>query len=340
MRKLSDYNFDLPEELIAQTPLENREDSRLMVLKGDDIIHTDIHHFIDHLSDNDVLVFNKSRVIPARIPFKNENGNAKEIFLSKKNTDGSWDCLVHPGKYFKEGRVFDLPGNVKAKIMKVNEDWSRSILFSSGDNFDFSSWLQKYGEVPKPTYIKSIEDASRYQTVFAEEGNSVAAPTAGLHFTHELLEKIQKKGIEIYFVHLDVGVGTFMPVKFEDITDHNMHSERFFLTEETADALNKAKKKGKRVISVGTTSTRVLESCADNKGELLAQSGETDIFIYPGYTFKFIDALFTNFHTPYSTLLMLVSAFAGKEKIFHAYSEAVKDKYRFYSFGDAMFIEN
>ena len=335
--KLSDFDFDLPDELIAQKPLEDRTASKLCVLdkstrKRQHVSVTDLPNI---LTENDVLVFNKSRVIPARL-----TGDFGEVFLSKPMEDNVWQCLVKPGRKFKQGRVHEMPEGVQAEVLEVNEDGTRNIEFSGAE--DFSAWLQKYGSIPQPPYVKDeIENPERYQTTFSgEQGKSVAAPTAGLHFTPELLDELRSKGVQTHFVHLDVGLGTFLPVKTDNVLEHKMHAESFFLTEETAAALNEAKQNGKRTIAVGTTSIRVLESCSNDDGKLVAQSGETDIFIYPGYKFKFVDAMFTNFHTPKSTLLMLVSAFAGsKEMILETYEEAKQEGYRFYSFGDAMLIE-
>lgn len=336
--RLHDFDFNLPEHCIAQKPLEDRTASKLFVLdrNSGDFQHRTVADLPDILSPNDVLVFNKSRVIPARL-----TGDFGEIFLAKSllSDEILWQCLVRSGKKFPVGKIVDLSSGVQAEVVTVNEDGTRNIVFRGGDSQWFSAWLQKHGDIPQPPYVHDkIENPDRYQTVFSSTGQSVAAPTAGLHFTDELLEKLRVKGVETHFVHLDVGLGTFLPVKTENVLEHKMHSESFFLTEETAEALNRTKKMGKRIIAVGTTSVRVLESCSDASGRLCPQSGETNIFIYPGYKFKFVDAMFTNFHTPKSTLLMLVSAFAGKEKILAAYEEAKQKDYRFYSFGDAMLI--
>jgi S-adenosylmethionine:tRNA ribosyltransferase-isomerase len=341
MYDLSLYDFDLPESFIAQTPLQTREDSQLMILdkkNPKDLKHTQVKDLLSVLTPNDVLVMNSSAVIPARI-----RGDFGEIFLSTdKEEEGPeknvWECLVKPGRKFKEGRIIDLAEGLKAEVIQVNENGTRNIAFSLKQE-DFLLWLKKNGEIPQPPYIKEkIEDPKRYQTTFSKTGKSVAAATAGLHFSTKLLSDIKNKGIEIYNIHLDTGLGTFLPVHTKDIRDHNIHSEFFTLSEKTANALNDAKKQNKRIIAVGTTSIRVLETCSNKKGLLRAQSGKTNIFIYPGYTFKFIDAIFTNFHTPFSSLLMLVSSFAGRENILYAYEEAKKKNYRFFSFGDAMLI--
>jgi S-adenosylmethionine:tRNA ribosyltransferase-isomerase len=332
--KLNDYDFDLPAKYIAQTPLVNRTESKLFVLNrlNESYQHQSISSLPEILNSNDVLVFNKSRVIPARI-----KGDWGEILLVKPFDDKVWQCLVSPGKNFKLGQKINLPHNVNAQVQEIKKDGTRKIQFTNCENF--SLWLEKVGVVPLPPYIKTkLNEPERYQTVFSNQGQSVAAPTAGLHFSQKLIDNLIAKGVEIHYIHLDVGLGTFLPVKTENIKNHKMHAEYFNLSTKTTLALNKAKKEGKRIIPVGTTSIRVLETCSDKKGVLSSQQGETDIFIFPGYKFKFIDALLTNFHTPKSTLLMLVSALVGRQKILAAYEEAKKQNYRFYSFGDAMLI--
>ena len=341
MYDLSLYDFDLPESFIAQKPLYKREDSQLMILdrkNPKDLQHTHVRDLLNILTPNDVLVMNSSAVIPARI-----RGDFGEIFLSTDKDEEAcekniWECLVKPGRKFKEGRVIPLSEGLIAEVVKVNENGTRNISFSLNQEM-FLAWLKRNGEIPQPPYIKEkIDDPQRYQTTFSTTGKSVAAATAGLHFSKKLLHDMKQKGVEIHNIHLDTGLGTFLPVHAKDIRDHDIHSEFFTLSEQTAQALNNAKKNKKRIIAVGTTSIRVLETCSNEKGVLFAQSGKTKIFIYPGYRFKFIDAMFTNFHTPFSSLLMLVSSFAGRENILYAYEEAKKNKYRFFSFGDAMFI--
>jgi S-adenosylmethionine:tRNA ribosyltransferase-isomerase len=336
----SEFDFTLDEKYIAQTPLENRSDSKLFLLNTSkkSFQHKKFTDITEILTENDVLVFNESRVIPARIKLDFIKYN-REIFLISPNREkNSWKCMVHPGRRMPEGRLIQLPDGAEAKITKVHEDGMRDILFTKTE--DFYAWLQKHAKIPQPPYIKKqINEPERYQSVMASQGNSVASPTASLHFTKEIIKKLEKKGVEICKVLLDVGAGTFLPVKTDSILNHKMHAENYLLTEKNAEILNKAKKAGKRIIAVGTTANRVLETCTDKQGEIKAGSGETDLFIYPGYKFKFTDALITNFHTPKSTLLMLVSAFAGKDLILKAYKEAQKENYRFYSFGDSMFIE-
>ena len=342
MLKTSDFNYDLPEELIAQTPIEQRDHSRLMVLdrKTGEISH---EHFFDikkHLRAGDCLVINNTRVLPARLYGIKEGGGAHVEVLLLKNIEGDdWECIVYPGRRLKEGAVVSFgDGSLKGEIVKVLPDGNRIVRFMYEGIF--LEVLERLGKMPLPPYIThKLEDKNRYQTVYAKHEGSAAAPTAGLHFTEDLLNKIQEKGVRIARVTLHVGLGTFRPVKVEDVNDHHMHSEFYMISQEAADIINETKRNGGRVISVGTTSTRTLESVADENGMVKETSGWTEIFIYPGYKFKMIDALITNFHLPESTLLMLVSALAGKEHIMKAYEEAVKERYRFFSFGDAMIIE-
>lgn len=336
--QLSDFKFDLSENLIANTPLSKRDDSLLMLLsrKNKSISHYQFNQIDDLLDPDSVIVMNDSRVIPARInlDFKKYN---REILLVSEISQNYWECLVHPGRRMNEGKIINHDSGIKIEIKKVHKDGSREVFFHV-DNESFTNWLYKNASIPQPHYIKEkLSDFTRYQTVYASTGQSVASPTAGLHFSNELLEKIRHK-FETHTVRLDVGAGTFSPVKESDISKHKMHSEYFELKKETASALNKAKAEGKKIVAVGTTSMRVLESCTE-KNILKAGSGKTDIFIYPGYKFKFVDHLITNFHTPCSSLLMLVSAFAGTDFIKRAYKEAMQKQYRFYSFGDAMLIK-
>lgn len=339
--KLHDFYYDLPQELIAQDPLLDRTSSRLMHVDRatGDIEHKVFYDIIDYLNEGDCLVINNTKVIPARLFGTREGYEGKvEILLLKRRENDIWETLVKPGKKCKVGTmlVFD-DGLLKAEVLEVVEDGNRLIKFYYDGIFE--EILDELGQMPLPPYIThELKDKTRYQTVYAKHDGSAAAPTAGLHFTKELLEKIEKKGIVIANVTLHVGLGTFRPVKVENILEHHMHSEFFMIEESEAAKINKAKENGKRVISVGTTSCRTLESAATEDGRIKASSGWTDIFIYPGYSFKLIDGLITNFHLPESTLLMLVSAFAGKENIMAAYEEAVKEKYRFFSFGDAMVL--
>ncbi|MBP9477349.1 MAG: tRNA preQ1(34) S-adenosylmethionine ribosyltransferase-isomerase QueA [Sebaldella sp.] len=337
--KLSDFDFELPEELIAQTAIEPRDNSRLMVLDKSMTLIEDrkFYNIIDYLKSGDVLVVNKTRVIPARLFGKKDNGTTLECFLLKRLDLNKWEVLLKPAKKLKIGQelVF-LENKLTAKLLEIKEDGNRVLEFTYNGNFE--EILDELGEMPLPPYIgEKLKDKSRYQTVYAEKGESVAAPTAGLHFTNELLEKIKDKGVELLEIYLDVGLGTFRPVKEENILEHKMHYEKYSIPEESALRINKAKKEGRRIIAVGTTTVRTLESSNDGK-EVISGSGETDIFIYGDYKFKIVDAIITNFHLPKSTLLMLISAFASKDFIFAAYEEAIKEKYRFYSFGDAMFI--
>ncbi len=339
--KTSDFYYDLPEELIAQDPLEDRSSSRLMCLDKEtgDITHTHFRHILDELNPGDCLVINDTKVIPARLYGSKAGTNAGiEILLLKRKEDHVWETLVKPGKKAKPGTVISFGnGLLTGEVIDVVEEGNRLIQFSYEGIFE--EILDQLGEMPLPPYIThKLQDKGRYQTVYAKHEGSAAAPTAGLHFTEELLEQIKAKGVNIAHVTLHVGLGTFRPVKVDDVEKHHMHSEFYMIEEEQAERINRTKREGNRVIAVGTTSCRTLESASDEEGILHAGSGWTEIFIYPGYSFKMIDGLITNFHLPESTLLMLVSALAGKEPIMHAYEEAVKEKYRFFSFGDAMFI--
>lgn len=341
--KTSDFYYDLPEELIAQDPLEDRSSSRLMCLdkKSGELTHTNFKHIIDYLNPGDCLVINDTKVIPARLYGSKVGTNAGiEILLLKRKEGNVWETLVKPGKKAKPGTVISFgDGLLTGEVIDIVEEGNRLIRFSYEGIFE--EILDKLGEMPLPPYIThKLQDKGRYQTVYAKHEGSAAAPTAGLHFTKELLEQIKEKGVNIAHVTLHVGLGTFRPVKVDDVENHHMHSEFYVVEEEQAKLINETKKAGKKVIAVGTTSCRTLESATDENGILQAKSGWTEIFIYPGYQFKMIDELITNFHLPESTLLMLVSALAGKENIMHAYEEAVKEKYRFFSFGDAMYIHD
>lgn len=338
----SDFYFDLPEELIAQVPLENRTDSKLMVLDRETghIEHRHFYDMIDYLNPGDCLVLNDTRVIPARLFGAREGSGGKvEFLLLTRKSEKDWEVLVKPGKKARIGdRIVFGEGILTATIKEIIEDGKRIVAFDYEGIFE--EVLDQLGEMPLPPYIhEKLEDRERYQTVYSKHEGSAAAPTAGLHFTKELLEDIQAKGIRIAYVTLHVGLGTFRPVKVENVLEHEMHSEFYMIDEENAKIINETKQKGGKIISVGTTSTRTLESNADEKGFVTAGSGWTKIFIYPGYQFKCVDKLFTNFHLPESTLIMLVSALAGKDHVLHAYNEAVKEKYRFFSFGDSMFIK-
>lgn len=337
--KTSDFYYDLPQEQIAQTPIEPRDHSRLMVLsrKDDSIEHKHFYDIIDYLNEGDTLIVNDSRVIPARIYGYKEDTGAKIEFLLLKQLDGKrWETLVKPGKKAKPGTRFIFgDGLLTAEVVDVIEDGNRIVELTSEENI--YSTLDKIGQMPLPPYItEKLEDQERYQTVYSHELGSAAAPTAGLHFTNELLDKIRAKGVNIGYVTLHVGLGTFRPVKVDDVTKHKMHSEHYEVPAETAELIRQTKANGKRVIAVGTTSCRTLESVAAEHGEVVACEGYTDIFIYPGFEFKVLDGLITNFHLPESTLIMLVSAFYGYDKTMKAYEIAVKEKYRFFSFGDAM----
>ena len=338
--KTHDFYYDLPEELIAQTPLEQRDSSRLMVLNREtgEIAHKHFYDVIDYLNPGDCLVLNDSRVLPARLMGHRPTGGAVEVLLLRDLGNKQWECLCKPGRKMREGDTVTFgDGELTATVRQVQEDGNRVVEFHYEGIF--LEVLERLGKMPLPPYIKAeLPDQERYQTVYSREVGSAAAPTAGLHFTQELLEKIRNKGVKTAFVTLHVGLGTFRPVKAEEVLDHHMHSELCMMSQETADMLNETKKNGGRVVCVGTTSCRTLESLVNDDGSFEAKSRWTDIFIYPGYTFKAMDALITNFHLPESTLVMLVSAFAGREKILNAYNEAVKERYRFFSFGDAMLI--
>lgn len=339
--KTSDFNYELPQELIAQDPLADRAGSRLLVLNKNTGAYE--HHMFreikQYLQPGDCLVLNNTKVIPARLlGIKEDTGAAVEVLLLKRRDNDIWETLVKPGKKMKPGaRLSFGDGLLRAEVLQVVEEGNRLVQFQY--NGIFEEVLDALGEMPLPPYIThKLQDKNRYQTVYAKYEGSAAAPTAGLHFTKELLGEIEAMGMKLAYVTLHVGLGTFRPVKVEDVTEHHMHTEFYVVSQETADIVNQAKAEGHRVISVGTTSCRTLESATDDYGILQAQSRDTDIFIYPGYTFKITDALITNFHLPESTLLMLVSALAGKENIMQAYAAAVKERYRFFSFGDAMFI--
>ncbi|MCC8160708.1 MAG: tRNA preQ1(34) S-adenosylmethionine ribosyltransferase-isomerase QueA [Oscillospiraceae bacterium] len=339
--KRTDFYYDLPEELIAQEPLAERSSSRLMVLDKNtgDIWHKHFYDIADELKEGDALILNDTKVLPARLYGQKEGtGGAIEFLLLHKHTLDTWEVILKPGRKAKPGAKFIFGnGELKAEVLEIINDGNRLVKFTYDGVFE--AVLDKLGEMPLPHYItKKLEDKDRYQTVYAKNPGSAAAPTAGLHFTPELLEKIKAKGVNIGYVTLHVGLGTFRPVKADDILDHKMHSEFYILPQKTADLVNETKQNGGRVVSVGTTATRVLETVGAAGGELKEQTGWTDIFIYPGKKFNVIDALITNFHLPESTLIMLVSALAGRENVLRAYNEAVREKYRFFSFGDAMFI--
>ena len=339
--KVSEFNYDLPEELIAQTPIEKRDESRLMVLdrSKQTIEHKTFKNIIDYLEPGDCLVRNNTKVIPARLYGKKETG-AKVEFLLLKNMEGDiWETIVRPGNKLHVGtKVIFGDGLLTAEILEVMPGGTRKVKFTYQGIFN--EILDKIGLMPLPPYIhEELKDNDRYQTVYAKYNGSAAAPTAGLHFTPELLKKIEEKGVKIANVTLHVGIGTFRPVKEENVENHEMHTEHFYIKQEDVDKINETKKQGKRVIAVGTTSCRVLETIADENGLVKETEADTSIFIYPGYQFKCLDGLITNFHLPQSTLLMLVSALAGKDYIMKAYQEAVKEKYRLFSFGDAMFIQ-
>lgn len=340
--KKQDFYFELPKELIAQTPPKNREDSRLLVLdrKTGEIEHKKFTDIIDYLYPGDCLVVNDTRVIPARL-FGSRVGKEEsiEILLLKRIEGDLWETLVKPGKKVKPNTVLEFGnGLLKGEVLSIGEDGTRIIKFIYDGIFE--EILDRLGEIPLPPYItEELEDKERYQTVYSKHKGSAAAPTAGLHFTEELLKKIEDKGVKIAYITLHVGLGTFRPVKVDDITEHHMHSEYYNIPEEAANIINSTKANGGSVVCVGTTTVRTLETVADENGFVKPCSGWTDIFIYPGYKFKIVDKLITNFHLPESTLIMLVSAFATREIILNAYNEAVKQRYRFFSFGDAMFIK-
>lgn len=339
--KKSDFYFELPEELIAQTPLEKRDSSRLLHLNKvtGEMEHRHFYDLLDYLHEGDCMVFNDSRVLPARLIGARPSGGSVELVLLRDLGEGRWECLSRPGRKTKPGAEIHFgDGELKATVEAVAEGGNRIVRFDYEGIF--LEVLERLGKMPLPPYIKEeLQDGERYQTVYSREIGSAAAPTAGLHFTKELMEKIAAKGVKLCFVTLHVGLGTFRPVKAEEIEEHEMHSEFCMVPEETARIVTETKRNGGRVIAVGTTSCRTLESFALEDGSLPVTSGWTNIFIYPGYKFKCIDALVTNFHLPESTLIMLVSALAGREHILNAYNEAVKQRYRFFSFGDAMFIE-
>ena len=339
--KVTDFDYELPEELIAQTPIEKRDESRLMVLdrKEQTIEHKHFKDIIDYLEPGDVLVRNNTKVIPARLYGKKETGAKVEFLLLNNMEKDIWECIVRPGNKLHIGaKVIFGDGLLKAEVLDTMPGGTRKVEFHYEGIFN--EILDKIGLMPLPPYIhESLKENDRYQTVYAKYEGSAAAPTAGLHFTPELLKKIEEKGIDIANVTLHVGIGTFRPVKEDTVEAHQMHSEHFYIKEEDCEKINKAKKSGHRVIAIGTTSCRVLETIADDNGYVKPTEGDTQIFIYPGYKFRCLDALITNFHLPQSTLVMLVSALAGKDYIMKAYKEAVKQKYRFFSFGDAMLIK-
>ena len=337
-----DFYYDLPEELIAQTPMEKRDTSRLLVLDRESggLTHKHFYDICDYIRPEDILVVNSSRVIPARLLGENANGSPIELLLLRMHENGIWETLVRPGKRARVGATFCFGGILNAEITEVLPDGNRLVRFSYPDAYkSIYEVLDAVGQMPLPPYItKKLDDKSRYQTVYAKEEGSAAAPTAGLHFTPELLAALRAKGTGYAEVTLHVGLGTFRPVKVDAIRDHLMHAETFHIEKETADEINRRRREGGRVIAVGTTACRVLESVTDENGIVHPMSGETGIFIYPGYRFRAVDALITNFHLPESTLIMLVSALAGKDNIMNAYKTAVEEKYRFFSFGDAMLI--
>lgn len=341
--KKSDFYYDLPKELIAQTPLTQRDGSKMMVInrKSGEICHKHFYDILDYLNDGDCLVLNNTRVLPARIyGTKKDTGAVVEFLLLNNLGNDEWETITGPGKRAKEGAEFTFGnGILSCVVLKVLENGNRIAKFSY-DGTNIYEVLDKIGEMPLPHYItEKLRDKERYQTVYSKELGSAAAPTAGLHFTEEILNKLTDKGVKICYVTLHVGIGTFRPVKAENIEDHQMHSEHYHIPKETADAINETKKNGGRVIAVGTTCCRTLESVMTSQGEMKEFDDWTNIFIYPGYKFKCIDALITNFHLPESTLIMLVSAFYDREKVLEAYKIAVEEKYRFFSFGDCMFIE-
>ncbi|QQT91139.1 tRNA preQ1(34) S-adenosylmethionine ribosyltransferase-isomerase QueA [Peptoniphilus harei] len=337
--KTKDFYYDLPKELIAQYPEEKRDHSRLLVLDKESgkMEHKHFYDIIDYLNEGDLLVLNDTKVMPARIYGHREGKEEKIEFLLLNRKDDVWECLSKPGKKAKLGTKIIFSDKLSAEVVDISEDGSRFLKFEYDGIFE--EILDELGEMPLPPYItEKLEDKNRYQTVYAREEGSAAAPTAGLHFTKDLLQKIKDKGIEICYITLHVGLGTFRPVKVENVDEHEMHSEFYVMTKEVADKINAAKDRGNRVIAVGTTSVRTVESIADDNGRVCEKSGFTNIFIYPPYKFKCVDALITNFHLPESTLLMLVSSLSSREIILKAYEEAVKERYRFFSFGDAMFI--
>ncbi len=338
--KTSDFYYDLPEELIAQTPIEPRDNSRLLVFNKDtgELSHKHFYNVFDYLKAGDCLVLNDTRVLPARIfGTRTDTGSVVEFVLLKQKEQNVWECLAGPGKKAKVGYKFTFSNKLSAEVIEVLEDGNRIVKFTP--NGEFFAVLDEVGQMPLPPYIKAkLEDKERYQTVYSRDLGSAAAPTAGLHFTSEMLSKLKDKGVNIAYVTLHVGLGTFRPVKVDDVTQHKMHTEHYYITQQNADIINTAKKNGGRVICVGTTSCRTVESAMQTFGEIKECCDDTSIFIYPGYEFKCMDGLITNFHLPESTLIMLVSAFVGYEKTMNAYNVAVAEKYRFFSFGDAMLI--
>lgn len=337
---LKDFYYDLPERLIAQTPLAQRDSSKLLMLNKEtgEVSHEVFHNIINYLNKGDCLVLNDSRVLPARLlGVREDTGSPMEFLLLSRKEQDVWEVIVRPGKRAKPGRRFVFGNELRAEVLDIVNDGNRLVRFEYDGLFE--NVLDRLGEMPLPPYItEKLQDRERYQTVYSKHDGSAAAPTAGLHFTKELLEKIEEKGVDVAYVTLHVGLGTFRPVKVDVIEEHKMHSEFYVLEEENANKINKAKENGGKIISVGTTSTRTLETIADENGVLKPSSGWTDIFIYPPYKFKVVDKLITNFHLPESTLLMLVSSLAGKENIMNAYNIAIENEYRFFSFGDAMFI--
>lgn len=339
--KLKDYDYHLPEELIGQKPRMPRDSAKLMLVNREEktIEHKHFYDIIDYLKPGDILVRNSTKVIPARLFGHKETGGVMEILLIKRIDLDTWECLLRPAKKLKLGQKLYIGENKEliAELIEIKDDGNRILKFTYEGSFEET--LDKLGNMPLPPYIvEKLEDKNRYQTVYAKRGESVAAPTAGLHFTKELLKKIEDKGIKIVDIYLEVGLGTFRPVQTEDVLDHKMHEEMFEIPVEAARIINEAKANGQRIISVGTTSTRAMESSVDENGKLIAQKSSTEIFIYPGYKFKIVDALITNFHLPKSTLLMLVSAFSSREFMLEVYKKAVENKYHFFSFGDSMFI--
>ena len=341
MMKTSDFYYDLPEELIAQTPAEPRDSSRLLVYdrKEDRIEHRIFHDIIDYLEPGDALVINETRVLPVRLMGTKRDGTAKvECLLLKRDHLDVWEALVRPAKRLREGTFIDFGPDFFCEIIEKRDEGIVLAKFTYDGVFE--NFVEKYGKAPLPPYIHDEDpDKERYQTVYAKTNGSAAAPTAGFHFTKELLQRIKDKGIDIIPVLLHVGLGTFRPVKVDDVTEHKMHSEYYEVSQDSADRINRVRENGGRIIAVGTTSVRTLESVADENGHMVAQKGNTEIFIYPGYRFKCVDALITNFHLPESTLIMLVSALINREKTLEIYREAVRERYRFFSFGDAMFIK-
>lgn len=338
--KRSTYNYYLPEELIAQEPVEPRDSSRLLVCDNGTVSHRHFYDITEYLEPGDLLVINNSKVIPARLWAKRESGALIEVVLLEQKSDGVWEALTRPGKKTHPGTVLDFGELLKGEVLDTVEGGNRIIKFEYDRTKTFFEVLDIIGNMPLPPYIhKKLDDKSRYQTVYAKTEGSAAAPTAGLHFTQELLDKIRAKGVNIATVMLHVGLGTFRPVKTEDLSEHKMHSEFYSISDETAQMIIKTKQNGKKVIAVGTTSCRTLEGAFAKEGQIKQSSGYTDIFIYPGYKFNVIDSIITNFHLPESTLIMLICALYGYENTMEAYQEAIQEKYRFFSFGDAMFIK-